>query len=224
MKFLFDLFPVILFFITLKIAEKSASASLVLGKILSTLGVAATVKPDLVPVMLATIAVIIASIIQILWVKMRHGKVDKALWLSAGLVVILGGMTLYFQNDAFIKWKPTVLYWTFAVVLVAADLVWHNNIIRVMMGKDIGLPESVWKKMNLSWAFFFLGLGVLNLYVAFNYSIDTWASFKLFGTMGLMFVFVTTQSLAINKYITLEKTAGGSTVGNSAEKPVEDKK
>lgn len=215
MKFLFDMFPVILFFITLKIAEKSASASLVLGKILSTLGITASVKPDLVPVMLATIAVIVASIIQIAWVKLRHGKVDKALWLSAILVTVLGGMTLYFQNDAFIKWKPTVLYWTFAVVLVATDLLWNKNIIRTMMGKDIGLPERIWRMMNLSWAGFFLGLGVINLYVAFNYSIDTWASFKLFGTMGLMFVFVIAQSLAINKHIVVDKSAAES--GNSSE-------
>jgi len=204
MKFLFDLFPVILFFITLKVAEKAASASLVLGKILTFLGITATVKPDMVPIMLATIAVIVASIIQIAWVKLRHGKVDKTLLLSAALVVVLGGMTLYFQNDTFIKWKPTVLYWVFAVVLVCADLWWNKNFIRVMMGKDIGLPEKVWKTLNLSWAAFFLGLGVLNLYVAFNYSIDTWASFKLFGTMGLMFVFIIAQSLAINKYITVE--------------------
>lgn len=204
MKFLFDMFPVILFFITLKVAEKAASASLVLGKILGFLGITASVKPDLVPVMLATIAVIIGSLLQIAWIKLRHGKVDKALWLSALLVVVLGGMTLYFQDDTFIKWKPTVLYWSFAVALVAADLIWHKNFIKTMMGADIGLPEKVWRNMNLSWAIFFVVLGVINLYVAFNYSIDTWASFKLFGTMGLMFVFVIAQSLVINKYITVE--------------------
>jgi intracellular septation protein len=205
MKFLFDLFPVILFFITLKVAEKAASASLVLGKALSFLGIAANVKPDLVPIMLATIAVIVASIIQIAWVKLRHGKVDNTLWLSAGLVVVLGGLTLYFQNDTFIKWKPTVLYWAFAVTLVCADWFWNKNFIRAMMDKEIVLPEKVWKALNLSWATFFLCLGVINLYVAFNYSTDTWASFKLFGTMGLMFVFIIAQSLVLNKYIAEDK-------------------
>lgn len=204
MKFFFDLFPVILFFITLKVAEKTASASLVLSKIFGVLGITATIKPDLVPIMLATIAVIVASVIQIAWVKLRHGKVDKTLWLSAMLVVVLGGMTLYFQNDTFIKWKPTVLYWVFAVVLACADLFWKKNFIKTMMGNDIGLPEKVWKTLNRSWAIFFLCLGILNLYVAFNYSIDTWASFKLFGTMGLMFAFILVQSIAINKYVTVE--------------------
>ena len=201
MKFLFDLFPVILFFITLKVAEKAASASLILAKILSVLGIATTVKPSLVPIMLATIAVIIGSIIQIIWAKLHYKKVDNTLWLSALLVTVLGGMTLYFQNDAFIKWKPTLLYWTFSVVLIGANLFAKKNIIKSMMGKEISLPETIWNKLNIAWAIFFTGLGALNLYVAFNYSIDTWASFKLFGTMALMFVFIIGQSLAINKHI-----------------------
>jgi intracellular septation protein len=205
MKFLFDLFPVILFFITLKIAEKTANASLILDKILTTFGIATTVKPSLVPIMLATVAVIIASIIQIVWAKIRYKKVDKTLWMSAILVTVLGSMTLYFQNDAFIKWKPTLLYWIFTTAILAAHWFWQKNIIKTMMGKEVKLPESIWIKLNYAWAIFFAALGCLNLYVAFNFSIDTWASFKLFGTMGLMFVFIITQSLMINQYLIEDK-------------------
>jgi intracellular septation protein len=205
MKFLFDLFPVILFFITLKIAEKSASASQVLAEILTTVGITATVKPSLVPIMLATVAVIVGSIVQIIWAKLHYKKVDNTLWISAILVTTLGGMTLYFQNDAFIKWKPTLLYWTFATLLIGARLFTDKNIIKMMMGKEINLPESIWNKLNIAWAIFFSFLGALNLYVAFNFSIDTWASFKLFGTMGLMFGFIIAQSLTINKYMIEEK-------------------
>ena len=205
MKFLFDLFPVILFFITLKIAEKTANASLILGKILTTFGIATTVKPSLVPIMLATVAVIIASIIQIVWAKIRYKKVDKTLWMSAILVTVLGSMTLYFQNDAFIKWKPTLLYWIFTTAILAAHCFWQKNIIKTMMGKEVKLPESIWIKLNYAWAIFFAALGCLNLYVAFNFSIDAWASFKLFGTMGLMFVFIITQSLIINQYLIEDK-------------------
>jgi len=207
MKFLFDLFPVILFFITLKVAEKAASASLVLSKILAAIGITTAVKSTLVPIMLATIAVIIGSIIQIVWAKIHYKKVDETLWISALLVIVLGGMTLYFQNDAFIKWKPTLLYWIFAAVLIGANLFAKKNIIKSMMGKEISLPETIWNKLNIAWAIFFTGLGALNLYVAFNYSIDTWASFKLFGTMALMFVFIIGQSLAINKHIINEDKA-----------------
>lgn len=205
MKIFFDLFPVILFFITLKIAEKAATANQVLAEILTTIGITASVKPSLVPIMLATVAVIIGSIIQIIWAKLHYKKVDNTLWISAVLVTALGGMTLYFQNDAFIKWKPTLLYWTFAAVLIGARIFTDKNIIKMMMGKEIKLPESIWNKLNLAWAVFFASLGILNLYIAFNFSIDTWASFKLFGTMGLMFGFVIAQSIAINKYIIEEK-------------------
>ncbi|NCA27257.1 MAG: septation protein A [Methylophilaceae bacterium] len=201
MKVLFDLFPVILFFITLKVAEKAASASLVLSEILSTLGIATHVKPALVPIMLATVAVIIGSLIQIIWAKLHYKKVDNTLWLSALLVTVMGGMTLYFQNDAFIKWKPTLLYWAFAAILIGARLFTERNVIKSMMGKEITLPEPVWNNLNIAWAIFFSALGALNLYIAFNFSIDTWASFKLFGTMGLMFAFIILQSIAINKYI-----------------------
>ena len=201
MKFLFDLFPIILFFITLKVAEKAVGASLILGKVLTSIGIVTTVKASLVPIMLATIAVIIGSIIQIIWAKLHYKKVDKSLWLSALLVIVLGGMTLYFQNDAFIKWKPTLLYWAFATVLIGANLFAKKNLIKDMMDKEISLPESIWNKLNFAWAIFFSALGALNIFVAFHYSIDTWANFKLFGTMGLMFIFIIGQSFAINKYI-----------------------
>jgi intracellular septation protein len=204
MKIFFDLFPVILFFITLKIAEKAASASLILGKILGFFGLGITVKPALVPIMLATFVVIVASILQIIYVKLKHGKVDKTLLLSAALVTILGSMTLYFQNDAFIKWKPTILYWAFFAVLIGAELFMHKNLMKTIMGKEMTLPDSVWKKLNYAWAIFFLCLGFINLYIAFNYSIDTWANFKLFGATGLMFIFAIIQTLFISKYLTVE--------------------
>ena len=205
-KFLFDLFPVIMFFITLKVAEKTASANILLGNIFNTLGFSINVKPDLAPIMLATLAVIIASVIQILWVKFKHGKVDNTLWLSTLLVVILGSLTLYFQNDSFIKWKPTVLYWAFTLVLISAELFWNKNFIKSMMGSNMELPEKIWKTLNFSWAMFFLFLGVINLYIAFNYPIDTWANFKLFGTTGLMFVFIILQMLLLNKHLPKDNT------------------
>lgn len=204
-KFLFDLFPVLMFFITLKIAEKTAMAGAWLAGIFETLGLAITVKPDLVPVMLATVVVIIASVIQITWVKLKHDKVDKMLLISATLIILLGGMTLYLQNDNFIKWKPTVLYWLFTIVLIVTDLFWHKNLVKTMMGHAMELPELVWKKLNYSWAIFFIFLGFLNLYVAFSYSIDVWASFKLFGVTGIMFVFIILQTLILSKYLPKEK-------------------
>lgn len=173
MKFLFDLFPVILFFVVFKI-----------------LGIYA-----------ATATAIIATLLQIAWVKYRHGKVDGMLIASGVIIVVFGGATLLLHNELFIKWKPTVLYWLFALVLFAAEIFWNKNLIRAVMDKQLALPDPVWRKLNHAWAAFFAILGLLNLYVAFNFATETWVNFKLFGTMGLMLVFVVLQSLFLGKYM-----------------------
>lgn len=174
MKFLYDLFPVILFFIVYKF-----------------FGIYA-----------ATAAAIVATIAQIIWTKYRRGKVEGALVASGVIIVVFGGATLFLHDESFIKWKPTVLYWLFAVALIASNLFFGKNLIRTLMEKQITMPELIWNKLNLAWAIFFAALGCLNLYVAFNFSTDIWVDFKLFGTMGLMLLFVIGQSLMLNKHMT----------------------
>jgi intracellular septation protein len=173
MKFLFDLFPVILFFAAFKL-----------------FGIYA-----------ATAAAIVATLAQIVWVKFRHGKVDGMLIASGVIVVVFGGATLLLHDETFIKWKPTVLYWVFATVLFGAEVFWRKNLIRSMMGQQIKMPDPIWRGLNHAWAAFFAVLGVINLYVAFNYSTESWVNFKLFGTTGMMFAFVILQSLLLSRYI-----------------------
>lgn len=173
MKFLFDMFPVILFFVAFK----------------------------LYGIYEATAVAIVASIGQIAWVWFKHRKVEPMLWVSLGVIVVFGGATLLLQNETFIKWKPTVLYWLFAVALCVAAYFFRKNLIRTMMEKTVTLPEPVWTKLLWSWIGFFATMGVLNLYVAYNYSTDTWVNFKLFGGMGLMLVFVFGQALMLSKHI-----------------------
>lgn len=202
MKLLFDLFPVILFFIAFKYAEKSPeTAATWVGSLLG----AGAVDPKQAPILLATVVVIVATIAQIVWVKWRHGKVDKMLWVSLGLVTVFGGLTLVFQNEAFIKWKPTILYWVFAASMAFSALVLRKNALKSMLGEQMQLPEAVWNKVNLSWIAFFVAMGCLNLFVAFNFSTDTWVNFKLFGGMGLMLVFVLAQGMLLSKYVEEEK-------------------
>ena len=198
MKLLFDLFPVILFFGAFKYAEKNPETAA--AWVASLLG-SAVVDVKQAPILLATVVVIAATIAQIAWVHFRHGKVDKMLWISLGLVVVFGGMTLAFQNEAFIKWKPTILYWVFAISLGFSALVMKKNPMKAMLGEQLTLPEPVWGKVTLSWIAFFAVMGVLNLLVAFNFPTDTWVNFKLFGGMGLMLVFVLGQGLMLSKYI-----------------------
>ena len=126
---------------------------------------------------------------------------ESTLWLSLAIIVVFGGATIYFHNETFIKWKPTVLYWCFAAALLFSQIFLKKNLIRAMMEKQMSLPDGIWRRVNLSWVAFFLTMGLLNLYVAFNFSTDSWVNFKLFGSMGLMLVFIVVQSLMLSKYI-----------------------
>ena len=177
MKLLFDLFPVILFFAAFKF-----------------FGIYA-----------ATATAIAATIAQVAWTKWRHGKVDTMLWVSFGIIIVFGGATLLLHDETFIKWKPTILYWVFAIALLGSNLLFKKNLIRTLMQEKLTLPVKVWNRVNLSWSLFFATLGVINLYVAFNYSTDTWVNFKLFGTTGLMLVFVVLQSMALSRYMDEDK-------------------
>ncbi len=178
MKFLFDLFPVILFFAAYKLFD----------------------------IYVATATAIVATILQIAYAKFRHGKVDGMLIASGVIIAVLGGATLLLHNENFIKWKPTVLYWIFTLILIVSNLFFKRNLIKSLMGNQITMPDKIWDKLNWAWVWFFAGLGCVNLYVAFNFATDTWVNFKLFGTTGLMLIFVVAQSLLLSQHIT-EKDA-----------------
>ena len=176
MKFLFDLFPVILFFIAFKVAN----------------------------LYVATGVAIAATFAQIGWVWFRHRKVDTMLWVSLGVVTVFGGATLLLHDETFIKWKPTVLYWLFALALLVAAIT-GRNLIRKLMEQQIKLPEPVWARLNASWIGFFTLMGFLNLFVAYRFPTDIWVDFKLFGGIGLMLIFVLVQGLLLGKFIEEEK-------------------
>ena len=202
MKFLFDMFPVILFFGVFKWGEGHAdTAQSIVGQYLSGLVSGGSVGPEQAPILLATAVAILATIAQIGYLLARGRKVDGMLWVSLAIIVVFGGATIYFHNEAFIKWKPTVLYWVFATVLVGAQLLMNKNLIRLMMKAQIDLPDPVWTRLNLAWAAFFAAMGLINLYIAFNFSTSIWVNFKLFGFMGLMIAFVVAQTMFLSKYI-----------------------
>jgi len=196
-KIFFDLFPIILFFITFKFAGSNPEQAQEVAKLLHYVA-----DPKQLPILLATGVAIVATMLQIAWVWLRHGKVDTMLWVSLGLISVLGGATLFFQDPTFIKWKPTALYWLFALVLLIAQIFFKKNLIRSMMQQaKLELPESVWVNLNYSWVAFFALMGVLNIYVAYNYSLESWVDFKLFGTTGIMFAFILAQGVLLAKHI-----------------------
>lgn len=202
MKFLFDLFPVILFFGIFKWSEANLdSAQALASQYLSGIVSGGTVSALQAPILLATAVAILASFGQIGWLLAKRKKVDPMLWLSLAIIIFFGGATIYFNNETFIKWKPTVLYWCFAAGLLVSRIFFRKNLIRTVMEKQISLPDLVWNRLNLSWIGFFTAMGLLNLYIAFTFSTNAWVNFKLFGGMGLMFAFVIAQSLFLSKHM-----------------------
>lgn len=202
MKFLFDLFPVILFFGVFKWGENNQEAAQsLIGQYLSGLVSGGAVTAAQAPILLATAVAIVATIGQILYLLARRKKIDPMLWISLAIITVFGGATIYFHNETFIKWKPTVLYWCFGAALLFSQVIIRKNLIKSMMGKQIVLPDPIWEKLNLAWTAFFFAMGLVNLYVAYNFTTDAWVNFKLFGFMGLMLVFIVGQSLLLSKYI-----------------------
>ncbi|HKO88938.1 MAG TPA: septation protein A [Burkholderiales bacterium] len=174
MKFLFDLFPVILFFAVYSYSKD---------------------------IYLATMVIIPATIAQVIYARLKFGKVDGMLWASLVLILVMGGLTLWLHDARFIKLKPTLLYWLFALIFLLAPFIAKRNLIQSMLSKEIKLPAQVWARLNLAWVGFFALMGALNLYVAQNYSESTWVNFKLWGMTACMLVFILAQGLFIARHV-----------------------
>lgn len=179
MKLFFDLFPVILFFVAFKFWG----------------------------IYVATGVAIAAAVVQVLYAWIRRRTVDTMMWVGLGVLVVFGGSTLLLHNELFIKWKPTILYWIFAGVILVGYFAMSKNVIRALMQKQIVLPDPIWKRMNLAWGAFFIVLGAVNLGVAYTCSTAAWVNFKLFGILGLMLAFVIVQAVMMAPYVKEEPSA-----------------
>ena len=173
MKFLFDLFPIILFFAAYKMYDIYVATAVAIG--------AAFVQTGL------------------FWMKNR--RFEKMHVITLAILIVFGGLTLALRDPVFIKWKPTVVNWLFAGVFIGARLFSKTTLIERMMGHAISVPPAVWQRLNWAWVLFFIFIGIVNLYVAFNYSESTWVNFKLFGMMGMTLVFVFGQAFYLGRYM-----------------------
>ncbi len=208
MKLLFDFLPVILFFGAFKYAESHKEwaadhATDWLGFMVS----GGVVGPDEAPVLLATVVVIAATAAQIAWLLARRQKIDTMLWVSLGLVTVLGGATIWFHSETFIKWKPSVLYWVMAASLWISQTLFRKNLLQALMGHQVDLPAAIWQRLNFGWVAFFAFMGLLNIYVAYSFSTSTWVNFKLFGSIGLMIVFMVAQGIYLSRHLKHEDEA-----------------
>ena len=180
MKPLFDVFPVILFFVAYSVTND---------------------------IYVATAVIIPAALAQVIYVWVRHRRVDKLLLFSCALVLIMGGLTLYLHDKQFIMWKPTVLYWFFAALLSGSMLFSKKNLIRALLEKEIQAPQRVWDVLNWGWVAFFLALGAVNLYIAYTFAERTWVLFKVWGALGATLVFAVIQALYLARFAEEKKAS-----------------
>lgn len=182
MKFLYDLFPLLLFFAAFKLYD----------------------------IYTATAVAIAASVIQVAGFWLRHRRAETMHLITLGVIVVFGGLTLLLRDDTFIKWKPTLVYWILAALVLGSHFIGHKRLMQRMLDGHVSLPDAVWRRLNLGWGLFFAAVGALNIYVAFYYRLDldeatrtaTWVNFKVFGLMGLTLLFVVLQAFYMARYAT----------------------
>jgi len=180
MKALFDFFPLILFFAAFKLYD----------------------------IYVATAIAIVATFMQVGYIWIKYRRFEPTHIITLVVISFFGGLTLFFHNDAFIMWKPSVVNWIFALIVIGSVLI-NRSVIKLLMGKQLDLPDSVWLRLSIAWGVFFLAMGFLNMYVAFYYQLDlpqevrreTWVNFKVFWMLGLTLLFSVGQMFFIAKYI-----------------------
>ena len=149
----------------------------------------------------ATAVAIVATIVQIAYLRFKLGKVEPMQWVSLGVIVLFGGATLLAQDENFIKWKPTVLYWLMGAALLVGQLLLRKNLIKSLMGGQVQLPDHAWNTLNWAWSGFFSAMGGLNLWIAYHFDTDTWVNFKMFGGLGLMLLFILVQAVYMSRFM-----------------------
>ena len=188
MKLLFDFFPLVLFFVAFRVYD----------------------------IYVATGVAVAASLVQVLWLYFSGRRVEAMHWITLAAIVFLGGATIIIHDDVFIRWKPTVVYWVFSLILFGTHFIGDKTAAERLMGSKMELPERIWKLMNLSFAAFTLFMGFLNLYVAFYYGADLdpevqrehWVNFKVFGTLIITFLFMFGVMLAVSKHVRITENEG----------------
>jgi intracellular septation protein len=174
MKLLLDFLPVVIFFAVYKYTND---------------------------IIISTAVLIPATALQVAYTWVKTKTIEKMHIITLVLVIALGGLTILLNDKTFIQWKPTIVNWLFALVFLGSHFIGKRTIIEIMMSSNISLPKKIWRNMNVSWVFFFIFSGAINIYVAYSFDEETWVNFKLFGLLGITFIFIILQGIYMTRYI-----------------------
>lgn len=177
LNFLYEFLPVVLFFVTFKYYGIYVATAV---------GIAVTA---------------FQFGLTVLWKR----RIDKKQLVTLIVFLLFGGMTLYFHNPIFVKWKPSIVFWIFGVILLISHFSKKpimQRMLETMLDGKASLPNFVWKRLNLAWMVFFIILGTVNILVAYSFSTEVWVNFKLYGVLGLLFLFSFLQAVYLSRYMT----------------------
>lgn len=173
MKFLFDFFPILLFFVAFKMWD----------------------------IFIATGVAIVATFVQVGLFWAKHRRFERMHLITLALIVVFGGLTIALRDETFIKWKPTLLNWLFGAAFLGSQFIGKKPLVQRMLETNFSLPDAIWGRLNLIWIVFFTVMGAVNLYVAYTFDTETWVNFKLFGMMGLTILFVIAQAFYLARHM-----------------------
>lgn len=172
MKILIDFFPILLFFGAYKLYD----------------------------IYVATAVLMAATVLQMGLIYAIDRKLQTLQKITLALILVFGTLTLFLQDDRFIKWKPTVLYAAMAIGLGVALWFMKKNFLKLLLGSQLALPDPVWMRLNVTWIVYCAFMAALNAYVAAVYSTEVWVNFKLWGYVFPL-IFIVGQGLYISRYL-----------------------
>ncbi|XQF90372.1 inner membrane-spanning protein YciB [Pseudoalteromonas espejiana] len=165
----------------------------------------------LVDIYWATGLLMVTTLIQVAYSYFKHGTVPTRQWLFFGIAAVFGTLTLVLHDEQYIKWKATLIYAGLSLTLLISRYALNKNLVKKGLSsilenandskQEISVPESLWNKLNLMWVAITAGIAVLNIYIAYNFSLDFWVNFKVFGLMGITFVSIFATIIALYKYL-----------------------
>lgn len=184
MQLLYEILPVFLFFLAFKFYD----------------------------IYVATVVGIVATTLQVVATRAVSGVWDRKQVITMAIFILFGGMTLYFHDPIFVKWKPTIVFWIFAIAILFTQVFTKKTMMQRMMEGAIQqsgtVPSQVWRKINIMWALFFAVMGSVNLYVAYYFSNDVWVNFKFYGITAALLLVSIVQALYLIRFMTeKEKSA-----------------